>query len=208
MENTAYVFHELFNRYPILETCKNDIYNLFSALTICYKTGGKLLCCGNGGSAADCDHLVGELMKGFLKKRPLSDEEKQNFGDDFIADNLQKGLPAISLCAHSALMTAFENDAIPSLVFAQQVYAFAKENDVLLCFSTSGNSENIVYAAKAAKAAGIVSVAITGEKESKLSEICDICIRLPETETFKIQELTLPVYHCIAAMLEDYFFEI
>ncbi len=208
MENTAYFFHELFNRYPCLEPCKNDIYNVFSAMTICYKNGGKLLCCGNGGSAADCDHFVGELMKGFLKKRSLTDEEKRKFSDGFIADNLQKGLPAISLCTHSALMTAFENDAVPALVFAQQVYAYAKENDILLCFSTSGNSENIVYAAKAAKAAGIVPVAITGEKESNLSEICDICIRLPETETFKIQELTLPVYHCIAAMLEDYFFDI
>ena len=105
-------------------------------------------------------------------------------------------------------MTAFENDAVPSLVFAQQVYAYAKKDDILLCFSTSGNSENVVYAAQAAKAAGTVSVAITGKNESKLSKLCDICIRLPETETFKIQELTLPVYHCIAAMLEDYFFEI
>lgn len=207
MENTAYMFHELFRRYPSLEGCKNDIYNAFTAMADCFKNGGKLLCCGNGGSAADCDHFVGELMKGFLKKRPLHDEEKQNFSEGFISDNLQKGLPAISLCAHSALMTAFENDAVPSLVFAQQVYAYAKENDVLLCMSTSGNSENIVYAAQTAKAAGIVSVAITGEKESRLSDICDICIRLPETETFKIQELTLPVYHCIAAMLEDYFFD-
>ena len=147
-------------------------------------------------------------MKGFLKKRPLSDSEKQNFGNDFIADNLQKGLPVISLCAHSALMTAFENDAVPSLVFAQQVYAYAKKEDVLFCLSTSGNSENVVFAAQTAMAAGIVSVAITGKNESRLSEICDICVRLPETETFKIQELTLPVYHCIAAMLEDYFFEV
>lgn len=207
MENTAYMFHELFQRYPSLEGCKNDIYNAFTAMTVCFKSGGKVLCCGNGGSAADCDHFAGELLKGFLKKRPLSAEEKQKFGSSLVADNLQKGLPVISLCAHTALMTAFENDAIPSLVFAQQVYAYAKENDVLFCFSTSGNSENIVYAAQVAKAAGIVSVAITGKKESRLSEICDICIRLPETETYKIQELTLPVYHCIAAMLEDYFFE-
>ncbi|MBQ8014694.1 MAG: SIS domain-containing protein, partial [Clostridia bacterium] len=159
-----------------------------------------------GGSAADCDHFVGELMKGFLKKRPLSEEEKGAFEDRFIADNLQKGLPAVSLCAHSALMTAFENDAVPSLVFAQQVYAYAKENDVLFCLSTSGNSENIVYAAKTAKAANISVVSITGEKESRLSACSDVCIRLPETETFKIQELTLPVYHCLAAMLEDKYF--
>lgn len=208
MDNTAFIFHELFQRYPSLEECKNDIYNVFTAMSICFKDGGKVLCCGNGGSAADCDHFAGELMKGFLKKRPLSDSEKQKFGDDFIADNLQKGLPVISLCAHSALMTAFENDAVPSLVFAQQVYAYAKKGDVLFCLSTSGNSENVVYAAQAAKAAGIVSVAITGRNESRLSEICDICVRLPETETYKIQELTLPVYHCVAAMLEDNFFEV
>lgn len=202
------IFEELFERYPQLEICKKDIYAAFELFRNCYDEGGKILCCGNGGSAADCDHFVGELMKGFLKKRPLSDKEKVLFDDEYISANLQKGLPAISLCAHSALMTAFENDVAPSLVFAQQVYAYAKENDTLLCFSTSGNSENIVYAAKAAKAAGIKSVAVTGEKESKLSEICDICIRLPETETFKVQELTLPVYHCLAAMLEDNYFEI
>ncbi len=207
MENTAYLFHELFQRYPCLEECKNDIYNAFTAMAQSLKNGGKILCCGNGGSAADCDHFAGELLKGFLKKRPLSADEKAKFSDSFIADNLQKGLPVISLCTHSALMTAFSNDAVPSLVFAQQVYAYAKNDDVLLCLSTSGNSENIVYAAETAKAAGCVSIGITGKNPSRLSEICDICIRLPETETFKIQELTLPVYHCIAAMLEDYFFE-
>ncbi len=200
------IFEELFLRYPCLEKCLQDIQNAFGAFVACYDNGGKILCCGNGGSAADCDHFVGELMKGFLKKRPLSDEEKGKFNDKFIADNLQKGLPAISLCAHSALMTAFENDAVPSLVFAQQVYAYAKENDVLFCFSTSGNSENIVFAAKAAKAANIKIVSVTGEKESELSGISDVCIRLPETETFKVQELTLPVYHCLAAMLEDKYF--
>lgn len=202
------IFNELFNRYSCLEECRNDIYNAYKAMVECYEKGGKILCCGNGGSAADCDHFVGELMKGFLKKRPLPDKEKALFDNRFIADSLQKGLPAISLCAHSALMTAFENDAVPSLVFAQQVYAYAKENDVLLCFSTSGNSENVVYAAEAAKAANIKTISVTGTKESRLSEISDICIRLPETETFKIQELTLPVYHCLAAMIEDNFFEI
>lgn len=201
------IFSELFERYPCLENCREDIRSAFDLFVNCYDAGGKILCCGNGGSAADCDHFVGELMKGFLKKRPLSDAEKEAFGDDFVADNLQKGLPAISLCAHSALMTAFSNDAVPSLVFAQQVYAYAKENDVLLCMSTSGNSENIVFAAQAAKAADIKVVSVTGEKESRLSGISDVCIMLPETETFKIQELTLPVYHCLAAMLEDNYFK-
>ena len=200
------IFNELIHRYPVLEVCKEDIINAYGLFADCYDNGGKILCCGNGGSAADCDHFVGELMKGFLKTRPLSDEEKSRFDDSFIASNLQKGLPAISLCAHSALMTAFSNDAMPSLVFAQQVYAYAEKNDVLFCFSTSGNSENIVFAAKAAKAANIKIVSVTGEKSSALSNISDVCIKLPETETFKVQELTLPVYHCLAAMLEDKYF--
>ena len=200
------IFNELIHRYPVLEVCKEDIINAYGLFADCYNNGGKILCCGNGGSAADCDHFVGELMKGFLKTRPLSDEEKSRFDDSFIANNLQKGLPAISLCAHSALMTAFSNDAMPSLVFAQQVYAYAEKNDVLLCFSTSGNSENIVFAAKAAKAANIKIVSVTGEKSSALSNISDVCIKLPETETFKVQELTLPVYHCLAAMIEDKYF--
>lgn len=201
------IFTELLKRYPMLGDCSKDIVRTYEALEKCYENGGKILCCGNGGSAADSDHLVGELMKGFLKSRPLGDEEKEKFSDPFVADNLQKGLPAISLCSHSALMTAFENDAVPALVFAQQVYAFGRKDDVLIAFSTSGNSKNVVYALDAARAAGVFSIAITGKNESRCSELADICIRLPETETFKIQELTLPVYHCLAAMIEDIFFD-
>lgn len=201
------IFVELLERYPALEHCKDEIFKSFEIMAECFENGGKLLCCGNGGSAADCDHFAGELLKGFLKKRPLSDSEKEKFGDRFIADNLQKGLPVISLCTHSALMTAFSNDAVPSLVFAQQVYAYAKNGDVLLCFSTSGNSENIVYAAETALAADMKVISITGEKESTLSRFSDVCIKLPETKTFKIQELTLPVYHCLAAMIENKFFD-
>lgn len=204
---TDKIFNELFERYPSLEICREDIFKSFEIMTECFKNGGKLLCCGNGGSAADCDHFAGELLKGFLKKRPLSDGEKEKFGDRFIADNLQKGLPVISLCTHSALMTAFSNDAVPSLVFAQQVYAYAKSGDMLLCFSTSGNSENIVYAAETALASDMKVISITGSKEIALSRFSDICIKLPETETFKVQELTLPVYHCLAAMIEETFFE-
>lgn len=204
---TEKIYNELLLRYPILNECSEDILNAYRVLEKCYLEGGKLLCCGNGGSAADSDHLVGELMKGFLKKRPLSKDEKSAFEDEFVAENIQKGLPAISLCAHTALMTAFENDAVPTLVFAQQVYAYAKKEDALIAFSTSGNSQNVVYALEAAKAKEIASIAITGKKESSCSSLADICIKLPETETFKIQELTLPVYHCLAAMLEEKFFE-
>lgn len=200
------IFNELISRYPSLEVCSVQILNAYKIMLDGYENGGKLLCCGNGGSAADCDHLVGELMKGFHKKRPFDENEKHIFNDSFMVRNLQKGLPAISLCAHSALMTAFENDVAPSLVFAQQVCAYAKENDFLIAFTTSGNSENIVYALKAAKVCGIKSVAVTGENESKCSELADVCIMLPETETFKVQELTLPVYHCLAAMIENKFF--
>lgn len=201
------IFNELLERYPCLECCSDEIVSAYNIMTDGFSKGGKLLCCGNGGSAADCDHLVGELMKGFLKKRPLSEAEKEKLCDSFMAQNLQKGLPAISLCAHSALMTAFENDVAPSLVFAQQIYAYANPDDFLIVFTTSGNSENIVFALKAAKAKGIKSIAVTGINESKCSALADVCIKLPETETFKVQELTLPVYHCLAAMIEDNFFE-
>lgn len=198
----------LIERYPSLAECRENIFKAYELIVDCYDNGGKLLCCGNGGSAADCDHLVGELMKGFLKKRPLSDEDKKMFSSDLIPNQLQKGLPAISLCAHSALMTAFSNDESPAFVFAQQVYCLAQINDILVCFSTSGNSENVVYAAETAKATGIKIISFTGKNESKLSRISDVCICLPETETYKIQELTLPVYHCLAAMAEEHYFEI
>ena len=201
------IFEELFSRYPALEVCREDIKNAYETLKDCYDNGGKLLCCGNGGSSADSDHLVGELMKGFLKQRPLSDEEKAKFRNENVASGLQKGLPAISLTAQTALMTAFLNDCDTALIYAQQVYGFAKKNDVLIGFSTSGNSKNVVYALDAARAAGIKSITVTGSRESKCSEQSDICIRLPETETFKIQELTLPVYHCLAAMIEATYFD-
>ena len=200
--------NELTARYPGLADCAAEIEKAADLIIGCYRNNHVLYACGNGGSAADSDHIVGELMKGFLKKRPLSDKEKELFDDEYVANNLQSGLPAISLCAHSALMTAFENDVAPSLVFAQQVYAYAKDSDVLFSFSTSGNSENVVYAVKAAKAAKIKTVSVTGEKESELSRLSDVCIRLPETETFKVQELTLPVYHCLAAMVEEHYFKV
>ena len=201
------IFNELLERYPALSVCGEDIYKSFEIMVECLENGGKILCCGNGGSAADCDHFAGELLKGFLKKRPLSDEEKSRFGDSFIADNLQKGLPVISLNAHTALMTAFSNDAHSSLVYAQQVYAYGKSGDVLLCFSTSGNSANVIFAAETAIASDVKVISVTGEKVSPLKRFSDVCINLPEMETFKIQELTLPVYHCLAAMIEDKFFD-
>lgn len=205
------ILDSLIERYPSLECVKNDIWNAYEFIEETYVNGGKLLVCGNGGSAADADHIVGELMKGFLLQRPLDECEKSCFNDVrdgcVISDALQGGLPAISLCAQAALMTAYMNDVGADTVFAQQVYAYSKNSpDVLVALSTSGNSDNVVKAVAAANAVGIKSIAITGQKESKLSKDSTVCIRLPETETYKIQELTLPVYHTLCAMTEKRFF--
>lgn len=196
------MLNELIARYPQLECCKDDIIRAKDAIIECYEKGGKLLIGGNGGSSADCDHIVGELMKGFLLKREVTDERVP----EDIRKKLQGGLPAISLPSHSALLTAYINDVDPEMIYAQLLYGYAKPCDVFLGLSTSGNSKNVVNAAVVAKSIGIVSIALTGERESKLSELCDITIRVPGTETFKIQELHLPVYHYLCASVEKYFF--
>lgn len=205
------ILDELIEDYPALASCRADIEKAYFILEECYKNGGKLLACGNGGSASDSTHIVGELMKGFKLKRPLSDEAKKAFselpGGEYIASGLQGALPAISLTTENALMTAFLNDCDPDLVFAQQVYGLMKKGDVLIALSTSGNSKNVVHAAVTAKALCGKSVAITGERESKLSELCDCTIKLPSRDTAKIQEYTLPVYHALCAMLEAAFFD-
>lgn len=203
----------LIERYPTLEVCKEDIAEACELMADCYEQGSKMLICGNGGSASDAEHIVGELMKGFKKKRPISsnlyhallkiDPEKA----DELEASLQGGLPAIALDGHPALTTAFINDCNPLMGFAQQVNGFGNEGDVFLGISTSGNSKNVVYAAMVAKAKGLKVIGLTGERQSELSRLADICIRVPETETYKIQELHLPVYHCLCLMLEDKFFE-
>lgn len=201
----------LYERYPSLKECETDIENAVQTICDTYQNGGKLLACGNGGSCADCDHIVGELMKGFLMKRTETQQHEKvmNSGFEdakFMAENLQGALPAISLPHQSALLTAFANDVEADMIYAQMVFGYGKQEDVLICLSTSGNSKNVVYAAKTAKSMGVKTIAMTGKKESKLSEICDIAIRVPETETYKIQELHLPVYHYICAKTEEYFF--
>lgn len=202
-----------YERFPALQGNKENIENACEMLIETYKNGGKVLVCGNGGSCADSDHIVGELMKGFMLKRRDKGELLKKLQDcgfedaEFITQNVQVGLPAISLCAHAGLVSAFCNDEKPELVYAQQVLGYGKKEDTLICLSTSGNSKNVVYAAKMAKALGLKTVAITGEKESKLSEICDEAIRVPECETFKIQELTLPTYHYICQRIEYTFFD-
>lgn len=206
------MLNELLNRFPNLKECENDIEKAVNSIINCYENGGKILLCGNGGSCADCDHIVGELMKGFLKLRPLNNEKKEqmkkncNLVDDELLNNLQGGLPAIAIPSITALNSAFCNDVDPELVYAQPLMALAKQNDILIGISTSGNSKNVYGAVKVAKALGIEIIGLTGKTGGKMKEIADICICAPETETFKIQELHLPIYHYICAKVESHFF--
>ena len=202
----------LVERYPSLESAKNDIVAAYLLLEESYKNGGKLLVAGNGGSAADAEHIVGELMKGFkLPRKPEADfaeklvEENQELGS-VLAENLQGALPAIALDGHPALSTAYMNDCEPLLCFAQQVNGYGKSGDVFLGISTSGNSKNVLYAATTAHAKGMKVIGLTGAKDSKLKDMSDVCIKAPQTETYMIQELHLPIYHCLCLMLEDCFF--
>ena len=206
------MLNELINRYPSLCDCKEDIKKAVDAIIDCYEKGGKLLLCGNGGSCADCEHIVGELMKGFLKKRPLDgskmEEMKRNCNlvNDEMLEKLQGGLPAIAIPSITALNSAFCNDVDPELVYAQPLMSLAKENDILIGISTSGNSKNVFGAVKVAKALGIKVIGLTGKTGGKLKDTADICICAPETETFKIQELHLPNYHYLCAAVEEHFF--
>ena len=202
----------LVERYPQLDVCKSEINHAYELMEEAYRNGRKLLVCGNGGSASDSEHIVGELMKEFKLKRKVYSEQASALKSidpelgQVLADNLQGALPAISLTGHSSLQTAFMNDAVPELVFAQQVNGYGKPGDVFLGISTSGNSKNVLYAAVNAKAKGLKVIGLTGSKENKLMKYTDVCIRVPEIETYKIQELHLPVYHCLCLMLEDKFF--
>ncbi|WP_342995884.1 SIS domain-containing protein [Bacteroides xylanisolvens] len=202
----------LMERYPVLESCKNDIIAAFDLLDDVYSKERKMLICGNGGSAADAEHVVGELMKGFRYSRKLLSTEVDNLQKidtemgKVLAENLQSALPAIALDGHPALSTAYMNDCEPLLCFAQQVNGLGRQGDVLFGISTSGTSKNVLYAAVTAKSKGMKVVGLTGAKDSKLSALADICIKVPETETYMVQELHLPVYHCLCLMLEEKFF--
>lgn len=177
-----------------------------------YAADRKLLVCGNGGSASDSEHIVGELMKEFKLKRQVYKEQVNALKSidlemgSFLAEHLQGALPAITLTGHSSLTTAFMNDSAPELIFAQQVNGYGKPGDVFLGISTSGNSKNVLYAAVAAKAKGMKVIGLTGGRACRLSAFTDVCIQVPEQETYKIQELHLPVYHCLCMMLEEHFF--
>ena len=202
----------LVERYPSLESAKNDIVAAYLLLEESYENGGKLLVAGNGGSAADAEHIVDELMKGLkLPRKPETDlaeklvAENQELGA-VLAENLQGALPAIALDGHPALSTAYMNDCEPLLCFAQQVNGYGKSGDVFLGISTSGNSKNVLFAATNAHAKGMKVIGLTGAKDSKLKDMSDVCIKAPQTETYMIQELHLPIYHCLCLMLEDRFF--
>ncbi|MCL2719892.1 MAG: SIS domain-containing protein [Treponema sp.] len=203
---------QLIDRYPSLSPIIMDINSAFEIIKDSYKNNGKLLIAGNGGSASDAEHITGELMKSFIKKRNLPDSFITNIKNvdseisDYLLSRLQPGLPAIALCGHSSLNTACINDIDGNITFAQQVYGYGKEGDVFFGISTSGNSKNILYAAAVAKAKKLKVIGLTGENGGKLKQFSDVCICVPETETYKIQELHLPVYHTLCMMIENYFF--
>lgn len=213
MEEKLYKHIEaLIKRYPILKSIEKDIVEAYILLEKCYKAGGKILIAGNGGSAADAEHMAGELMKRFRSPRPI-DEELANrlktidsVRGEALAKNLECSLMAIPLVAHEALTTAYINDVDGLGVFAQQLFGYGRKGDVFLGISTSGNSENILNAAVVAKALGICVLGLTGVSGGQLLEFCDVCIKVPEEETYLIQELHLPVYHCLCLMLEEKFF--
>lgn len=206
------ILKELIERYPALDGEAVSIEAAFTILCRTYRGGGKVMCCGNGGSCADCDHIVGELMKSFMFKRKIDVKTEERLrlsgseGEELIRD-LEGALPALSLCGHNALTTAFSNDTNPCLTFAQQLYGIAKEGDALIALTTSGNSQNCIYAAVTAKAMSLPVIAFTGENGGKIAAYADVTIHAPERETYKVQEYHLPVYHALCAMLEAEFFD-
>ena len=208
---TRAIYDQLLVKYTALNSCKEEILKAFEMLKETYASGKKVLTCGNGGSAADSEHIVGELMKNFKKCRKADEVLLKNLPNCEESEKLKKvlegNLPAISLTSHISLTTAYSNDKEPSAVFAQQLSGLGEKGDTLIAISTSGNSLNCVYACLVAKAKGIKVISLTGEKESRLLSLSDVTVRVAEMETYKIQELHLPVYHALCAMLEEEFFD-
>jgi len=207
------ILKELWGKYPDLETCKTDIVMAFELISNCYHKNGKVLVCGNGGSASDSEHIVGELMKGFKSSRLLPLKFKERIKNiypevsDYLSGHLQGALPAISLTSNSALNTAFANDVAADMIFAQQVYGYGNPGDILWGISTSGNSTNVIRALQIAKAKEMINIGLTGLTGGKMHDLCDVIIRVPRVSTPDIQELHLPIYHAICLMLEREFFE-
>jgi possible phosphoheptose isomerase len=200
-------------RYPVLRPLDKELREAFSMMKHCFEKGGKLLLCGNGGSSADSDHIVGELMKAFCKKRKIKPELlsqlKELYGDkeaSYFENHLEVGLPAISFSSQTALHTAFSNDQDETLFYAQCLLGYGKKEDLLFGISTSGNAKNVGYALKLAKAMGIPSILLTGKDGGSGKEYADLTIIAPSMETYQIQELHLPIYHCLCLMVEQYFF--
>lgn len=206
------VLTQLIKKYPELAVCEQDIRIAVTQLIESYHAGGKLLVCGNGGSASDSDHIVGELMKGFMSKRPLSQDEKMRFINDFpedgryIAEHLQGALPAISLISSTALTSAYANDVAADMIYAQQVYGYGNPGDVVIGISTSGNAANVIKALQTAKVRGLITIGLTGQSGGAMAGLCDVTIRVPSSITPDIQERHLPIYHTICMMLEREFF--
>lgn len=206
------ITENLLSRYPQMEGCHTAIEKAVALLIECFENEGKLLVCGNGGSAADCEHIVGELMKAFRLPRHLEPEQQARIREAYPEDaevmiaNLQRAVPAISLASQTALMTAFGNDVSSEMLFAQQVLSYGRPGDVLLAISTSGNSRNILYAAQIARLQGVQVIALTGESGGKLKPHSDIAICVPSSVTYQIQEYHLPIYHCMCACVENELF--
>ena len=207
--NNNLIFQRLLDRYPDLAVCAEEVAAAGEILVKAAKNGNKILLCGNGGSAADADHICGELIKSFCKKRPIEKKLAEKLKEldaksgAFLAEKLQGGIPSISLTFHNAFSTAFANDVDPVLGFAQQCQVFGKPEDVFWGISTSGNAENVYYGALTAKAAGLKVLGLTGKSGGKLSALCDVCICVPRTETYEVQELHLPVYHALCLYIAD-----
>lgn len=204
----------LIQRYPSLSVCREEIGEAFLLLGQCFAGGNKLLVAGNGGSCADAEHIAGELMKGFKLPRACSSRFAAKLASadaargPLLAERLQGGLPTIALSNHQSLNTAYINDVADGglLMYAQQVYGYGREGDVFLGISTSGNSKNVMYAAVVARAKGMKVIGLTGATGGELAAFADVAIKAPETETYRIQELHLPIYHCLCLMLEEKFF--
>ncbi|MCI8661479.1 MAG: SIS domain-containing protein [Lachnospiraceae bacterium] len=211
-ERQKQILDELMTRYPSLQVVRDSIVEAYGVLESCFAGGGKLLIAGNGGSCADAEHIVGELMKGFVKKRELGTELKERLKAEdekqgaVLAQSLQAGLPAIALNGHPGLSTAFANDVDADMVYAQQVCGYGVAGDVFLGISTSGNAKNVDYAVTVAKAKNMAVIGLTGKDGGRLGKRADVAIIVPENETFKIQEFHLPVYHVLCLMLEEHFF--
>ncbi len=196
---------ELIARYPALAPCEAELLRAYEALVALFRSGNKLLLCGNGGSASDCDHIAGEMLKGFGQKRPLPAADRARLGEP-LAAHLQGSLPTLSLPSFSGLFTAWANDCDPEYVYAQLVHGFGKPGDVLLAISTSGNARNVAHAVEVARASGLTVIGLTGATGGTLAQRAHLAIRVPATETFKIQEYHLPVYHALCLAVEETMF--